>query len=313
MRVRIEPDVYEDPTAWEALDRLVHLFGTGRHRWDVDDPVAVEESAWLGDIRGSSREQRVLEVLQKSVRALADPLPDRCHTLVCVVGASGLSAQDAADVLEQPAVLVVENEQSDGRFLYALIEAYDRVGLLEALEQRWLELDHAGGYGQMASRVERRLERTRNPGRIQVLADSDRLYPGHQSQTVTKVERIAMDLGVVVHILEKRDSENYLPLVALQRARQQKVYRAFSQRLSDVQRDHYDMKKGFGGALPTAQAALFQDLPSSVVTDLTGGFGPSVGQLWEPYPAGLRQGIDARCRATPGELPGILDLLEGAV
>ena len=134
----------------------------------------------------------------------------------------------------------MENEESDGAFLNAVLNAYGRVDIWFAIEKRWIELDHAGGYGEIEKRIERYNARNLGPPRLLVLADSDRLFPGHQSQTFTKVHEVCTRLSVPYVILAKRTIENYLPVGALQRSSHRACYQAFL-KLDAIQRNHYNM------------------------------------------------------------------------
>ena len=98
--------------------------------------------------------------------------------------------------------------------------------------------------------------------------------------------------SITVHVLHKRDSENYLPLDAIAHAKHghkrfQQAYKAFCQ-LSPQEQDHFDMKKGFGA-------------------DCGRWFVSKDGKV--PYYID-RSTLEARCSTKPGELPAILSKIE---
>ena len=322
MRVGIADNVFAASGAFEALDRILDHFLSGRHLWEIGDVDAIKRSPWLAG--GDRVARRNNEILEKCFVASATRPSGDLHAQLLSVDLTGapphrLTPADGVTYLSSPAIVVVENEESDGAFLDALVHALDRAELWQALESRWIELDHAGGYGEIEKRLERYLSRTQGPPRVLVLADSDRLFPGHQTSTLTKIVEVCTRLGVPHVTLEKRAIENYLPVGALQRSNRRDCYQAFL-KLDMVQRAHYGMKKGFprddaGKVVVSAeQAALFQHVPAKVLDDLGGGFG---SDAWEFFKT-ARDVITAdtlalTCLGSPGELPALLDRIEALI
>ena len=322
MRVAVADSVFAAPGAFDALDRLLDHFLSERHRWQIVDVDTIKRSAWLaGDDRVARRNT---EILEKCFVASATAPSGNLHTQLLTVSLTAappqqLAPSDALSYLSSPAIVVVENEQSDGAFLDALVHALDRAELWQALQSRWVELDHAGGYGEIEKRLERYLSRTQGPPRALVLADSDRLFPSHQTATLTKIHEVCTRLGIPYVMLEKRAIENYIPVGALQRSSRRDCYQAFL-KLDMLQRAHFGMKKGLGrddadkAVVPDEQATLFQHVPARVLDDLCGGFGADV---WELF-ANARDVITEHtlaltCTSNPGELPALLDRIEALI
>jgi hypothetical protein len=322
VKVAIEDNVFNAPTAFEALDRILDHFLSGRHRWEIDDVDRIKNSPWLAG--GDRVSQRNTEILEKCFVAAATASRGRMHTQGVAVDTTPalpnrLSPTDALTYLSSPAIVIVENEESDGAFLATLVHAYDRVDLWQALESRWIDLDHAGGYGEIEKRLERYLDRTQGPPRALVLADSDRLYPGHLSATFTKIDEVCTRLGIPYVVLEKRAIENYLPVGALQRSNRRNCYQAFL-KLGMIQRAHYGMKKGFSrddSGTPVVhadQAMIFQHVPTRVLEDLCGGFGPDVWELFrDARDVITADTLNLTCDSNPLELPRLLDRIEALI
>ena len=102
--------------------------------------------------------------------------------------------------------------------------------------------------------------------------------PGQHTSSHRKAERLAQ-VGVVVHVLELREAENYVPNRVLRhpgRFGDGLLKAELLLRLTPEQRGHFDMKNGFGPAsrpVPVEQAILFGRLDPATLTGLRGGFG----------------------------------------
>lgn len=230
---------------------------------------------------------------------------------------SPLVPDEALEYLTQPVAVIVENERSDGAFLAATIQALGRFDIWFAFERHWIVLDHAGGYGEIEKRIERYFLRTKGPRRVMVLADSDRMCPGHESRTEAHVRDVCTRHGVPFAVLNKRTIENYLPVGALQRSPRRDCYQAFL-KLRTEQRDHYNMKKGFARdargncEIPAEQQNLFEHVPATVLANLIGGFG---GDAWKFFCDATdvitADTLRLTCPTHPNELSGLFDQIEG--
>ena len=326
MRVRIEGELFAGPRRhdWSDLDAIVDLFGEGRHRWEIDDLESIDTSGWLNEFPAHRRSLRNREVFNKYVvqgAYQARGQPD-LHVGTASRGRDHLTPAAAREALHAPVWVVVENDGSDGRFLAAMIEAFERNSLRLAGERRWWTFDHAGGKGEIPRVVRRRVDGTPGPIRILVLADSDRLHPGHESDTLRTLARLQQEHPEVrVFALAKRESENYLPLPALQR----RDHHGFSRfkaycRLTRVQQDFFDLKKGFRSrgedglpSWPPEQDGLFAALrvQPQLREGIRGGFGDDVGRLFDEARDQItRATVAATCEADPGEIERLLDRLE---
>jgi len=333
----VKVQVVADPPSWRVLDQIVDRFFDERHRWEVDDPDAVEQSPWIvTEPQGSRASLRNLEALQRPfVDGLYAPSAyahsrSQAHSIllsVCLVEAPPimLSPVDALRALDMPVYVVVEDAESDKAFLLAMIRAHGRTTLQRAYESYWLEIEHAGGGGGIPKRVHDLLQKVgKGPRRIFVLSDSDRLVPDDPARTEPATKTIKM-LGELrdVHdiplaILRKREIENYLPIGALQRIgrAKQSVVRALHALLPE-QRDFFDMKKGFDAdergqpIVRPEQEELFRHVPPRVRRDLVGGFGKNIWRYFESAADVVtRDAVRLTCPDCPDEIEQILDAIE---
>lgn len=257
MRVQIDPSLFEARNAFRQLDKIFGYFEDDQHQWDVGPDDSVFGSAWLQE--QSRTTATIREWLEKLYTHGGWTEP---HTLVLFV-APGEAKLDRAGqtvgvdhvhrVLARPAYVVVENEFSDGRFLTCVLRAYgawDRLANL--FEHRRVEWKHAGGSGEMKPIIEQLLaDEAVVPQRIMVLRDSDRdstgIPPAKQTE-INRLREICDPALIRLHVLHKRDSENYLPMRLLPKKKLQlpmKDGRRYDELDQDA-RDVVDMKQRFG-------------------------------------------------------------------
>ena len=175
--------------------------------------------------------------------------------------------------------MLVENRHNDGAFLRSVAPSSVREELQEALDNRWIEIEHGGG-ADMKTRI--KTATLEEAMRLWVLSDSDAREPGRPSSFQQALSQLCADQGVSRHLLQRRAIENYLPAQALdawtysgsrssQEARRNKV-KSFA-RLQPAQRHHYNMKRGFDDDRPNIPP-LFDDCADH--PHLQSGFGEDI-------------------------------------
>ena len=175
--------------------------------------------------------------------------------------------------------MLVENRHNDGAFLRSVAPSSVREELREALDNRWIEIEHGGG-ADMKTRI--RTATLEEAMRLWVLSDSDAREPDRPSSFQQALCQLCADQGVSHHLLQRRAIENYLPIQALndwtfscirssQEARRNKV-KTFA-RLQPAQRHYYNMTKGFDADRPDIPA-LFADCANH--PHLQSGFGEDI-------------------------------------
>jgi hypothetical protein len=321
MRVRFLTEVLESESAWNLLDGIVDVFIEERHLWDVDDVEAIERSQWLAEEGRHTR--RSLEALEKCVTQSAySSLPHRHRLSVTVALQTALptklSPEDARRCLTTAAAVIVEDGESDGAFIEAMLDAWKHDELKEARKKGWWKIVHAGGGpAQIERRIRELCKEMVGMRRILVVADSDRLFPGHESSQVRDLNELRVRYDVQTFILHKREMENYLPVGALQRRKQwEGTYRAFLN-LTREQQDHYDMKKGFRDKTGQAdllpeQVELFRHVSPRILHALCGGFGDHVWKLFDRARDVItRDAMRPTCGTEPDEIDHLLQVIEG--
>jgi hypothetical protein len=186
-----------------------------RHLWEMDDPEAIKQSGWFDFYSGSRAYDQKCDDLEKLyTEQIYSPKNSLMHSIRIKVGASGsspleLKPEDAKRCLGEPLHVFVENAESDGAFIEAMLHAFGKKELTDADTEGWWVIEHMGGVGEVEKRVKAIRSRITGIARLFVLTDSDRLYPDHDTGTIRKVDQYCLKNHVPFHILTKRKIENY--------------------------------------------------------------------------------------------------------
>ncbi|WP_261556238.1 hypothetical protein [Frankia tisae] len=280
MRITTDPTLFLNDDLFEELIALMRLVRDARHHWDVD-PESARLAGDYFDRFAPLAAQGYRQLMQKSVTAGAYLPPAGRHRPRITAESARVSIRD----LERSALIVLENQESDGTFLRAVFRAFGRADLIDALESGAMAFRHAGGGGVMFKKIA--MEAAREYGvivRVCGVLDSDRLVPVVRTSAHRDADQSG-DHGVTVLVLELREVENYIPPAALEpllaRPGVDGAAAALA-RLNSEQRGYYDMKKGFGAtdtkpaAVKPAQADLFAELGQEQVHELGRGLGEKI-------------------------------------
>jgi hypothetical protein len=320
VRVLFHPQVLNDPHRYGShIEAIVERFYSGQHQWVIEDLDVVLRSAWMKDrAKWSTHDTFAEKIYRESIDQPSTSEPRRFLVIdldeTAGPGAPSNSVRvlpsRARQILGEPLFLIVENAESDGAFVRATSELY-AADLWLALENLWLKAEHAGGKGEFAKRADELLASGVPPWRIAVLMDSDRLVPGLLPTANAKIQEKLEERGIRVFPLFKREAENYLPPSLLGKGLKVKVFLG----LSPVQRDHFDMKKGFTKerngtvVIPYQQQKLYEDLSEWQLEQLAGGFGKSIGDRFKDARLSSEE-MSFVCQTHPEELEHLLTSLQ---
>jgi hypothetical protein len=275
MRVETAAEVFQtDDHAHDVL-ALVRHFREKRHDWALNPLVVPAVEDYL---------DRHVPLLARSYKDLARQaaLREGAYTTPRDGRPVRITPEDIANLvhdLGRPAVVMVENDASDGGFIKAVARILRDAGVLAAIDNEWLVIDHAGGAPDLFRRAKDKRDRFRRLSRVAAVLDGDRMLPGDPPDHHEDIEKLRAG-DVRVHVLQLREIENYIPdrvlrLVGPQCRPEIKIAALGS--LTKEQRGHYDMKVGFkNGNVAPAQEELYENVPRDVIEDLDGGFGRKV-------------------------------------
>ena len=319
MLVEIMPEACAGSDALYSLQMLLRSFVEERHEWAADEAAVTAMAIYF--------EEKV-PTLAPAVRSLGQKaIVDAVWSAGSVKAAGAPVRVTDADLPElaedlcRAAVLIVEDLINDGAFVRAVAKVFGNQRVLKALDKQWLVLRHAGGTGRFPAVVEAERAGFKVLLRIAVLADSDRLVPGQRTPMHDKADDFQA-AGLAVHVLALREAENYLPGRVLaecgDRSTASSMLNAL-RRLTPQQRDHYDMKRGFGGRRRSAQIhswqqSLFGSLDQRTLNTLRDGFGDGLLPIFERHSSSVTVADIAALGAhVEADLRALLSAIESVI
>ena len=320
MRIAIDISAANDPDAHRWLDQILYKIDDAWHVWDTTcepDPEVFKATAWFRD--DGRQGERVHELFVASVQR--DAWTSRLHSRRMRVtmhpdGSDELNPEDALHLAEEPLVILVENRNSDGAFLWRIVTELDKT-LFKYCRRRGepIRLDSVGGKGEMPDEVERRIQATPYRPRLVAVIDSDRKFPNDSaSHDARRLQRICNMRNVPCWVLAKREAENYLPRILLAERQDAGADHAHQVDawvgLSDDQKNFFDMKNGLSAAPSVAETELFEGLSDADLATLCNGFGPRVFECWRAWTVQAKSELIARGK---DDLKHGIDLIRGEV
>ena len=290
MRIEIDLSAANDPNVHTLLDRILHRIDDGWHAWDTTrqpHPEEIEATTWIRDRghQGDWVRQMLVASIQRAAWTL-EPHERRMRVTTHPSGADEVSPDDALRLADEQLVILVENRISDGEFVQRVVTELDKS--LYALWRRPgspIRIDSVGGEGQMPEEVERQIRGKPYRPRLVAIIDSNRRRPGATDSLAARRLRVTCErLRVPCWILAKRESENYLPRILL--SQQRNAGASYTQlveawdRLTDDQKNFFDMKNGLPDELSEIEQELFNGLSAADRKVLSSGFGRNVSQCW---------------------------------
>lgn len=248
MLIEIQKDIFED-SEFEELGFLLRILSyKGRYNFFVD----------INIVSGISNFDRLNELDKANIEAefnktiLESSTPD----LIVTKGENlnEYNLEEAIFFLNQPITIVVENSLNDGHFVRTIIKHFDKTGLLvKHFENHWLKLGNAGGKNNFINFLSSELKSYRRFSKANhrylrafVIADSDKKFPiinnGEKQQ---KLVNFLQENKIPFHILEKREMENYLPDETINSIPDHREFIDAYLKLSPIQKDFFDLEKGF--------------------------------------------------------------------
>ena len=286
MRIEIDPQTANDPNSHRWLDRILHKIEDGWHVWDTNQLHidAMSASTWINN--AGRQGDWVCSMLVESIRrdAWTSAPHGRSVRVTTAPGASDeLTPEDACRLAETPLFILVESRYSDGEFVKRVVKELDK-----SLQEVWdrpgepIQIDSVGGKGQMAQEVKRRTNGKPYRPRLVAIVDSDRKSPSVSASNVaTQLNSVCRRNNIPCWILAKREAENYLPRILLDNAGAGHHQRVTAwNRLTDDQKNFFNMKGGLPATLSPAEQHLFGGLSAGDRAILSQGFGRNVSACW---------------------------------
>ena len=289
----IDISAADDPDAHRWLDRILYRIEDRWHVWDltdVPDPDALQATTWISG-RGAVGDwvrELLVRSIQRSAWTLA-PHGRRVHVTARPVAPDELAPEEACRLADRPLVILVENRDSDGPFVERVVAELDKsLHGLWGREGQPIQFDSVGGSGQMRREVEGRTGAVPYRPRLVAVIDSDRKGPGDpESGDARRLREVCNEHNLPCWVLAKREAENYLCRVLLHGrpnagAGHERMVDAW-EKLSDDQKDFFDMKRGLPNDPSEMEEDLFDGLPEADREILAAGFGRNVHECWNVW------------------------------
>lgn len=248
MLVEIKSDIFENSEIQQNLRHLLGLlFYKGRYDLFVElsllkgtpayENIAIEDKVIIEGMFNKA----INDGLQPQL-IISDNQNPNFYTI-----------DEAIRFLNQPVILVLENSLNDSHFVRAIMKCFGGDNLLKHKNNGWIEFRNAGGVGNIRNLFREILKSFRGLPksnflylRAFVIMDSDKIYPLMDLKK-DKVNQIAFlnENNIPFHILEKREMENYLPDEVINTLRYYRDFIDAYLRLSPLQKDYFDLEKGF--------------------------------------------------------------------
>ena len=272
MVVRFEKDVFENPPSLHELDHLWSVIEE-RHQAYLNDEEIINtilQSDWFNDARSSIKES----VKNAIVKSIQSGKQEEGITVSKQANVN-FSIIEARRYLEQNFQIILEHSINDGYFIDTIIRSFKRKSkkIKRLKEQGLIEYGLGGGSsveamirskmaifnGDIFSKPEARYLR------CYVIFDSDCKYPDDELEVgKNNLIRFLDENNIPWHMLEKREVENYLPDEAYTGIVGNRGYVDAYLKLDPIQKDYFDIEKGFDGRrfdqLDKKVKDLFEDL-----------------------------------------------------
>lgn len=282
MNVLFTKEVLDDEVCWSDLDAILYRIRQGAHEWDTQNQDEIANSSWFTGLRQDNKKlfYELFESIVKNgawTQGSKSDLHFQCLTVAGTSDVATLRLDPASAVyyLNQPLLLIVENEFTDGLFLKTVLNVLGSPALQDYVNHGdWIRIDGSGGIGELPKFVRQKrseADQRQLPLRCFVMFDQD----GCDSQTLDKHVRLIKEAcdthAVPYHLLRKRTIENYIPDAALEAGGYGREKVAALKRLTREQRDCFKLKRGLQGLQKPQEKTLFADLPEDVCCWLQDG------------------------------------------
>lgn len=218
MRVHVEDVLWQTPSAYGALQRLMVRAALGQHQIETGVDAPWETSFFEHAVAPKDRfEWR--ELLTRTLGAYRHAPAPQAGAVGATASAAGsferkldngfrLPPGQLGAWSEEPLTVFLENDTDRLLVDWAarLLAAEGRPALLEAIEQGWLRPTGRGGTGELLKAV---TEPT--PMRCAAVIDSDRDHWHDPPLKEGRIQRASEAGQVPVHTLRGRELENYVP------------------------------------------------------------------------------------------------------
>lgn len=269
MVIEIQSDLFNDENNLSDINYLLTIFSECRRFDYFCEYTEIFESPVF---------QKLIPDLQKLIEENYNKIVGESIGINYSIGLSEsedvLNVNEAKRFFAQPFLLILENNLYDGYFVDALLENFKKKSkvIKRHKENNWFVYHNAGGVDNIPNIIQRLKKSfdglpkdSRCYLRCFVLIDSDKEFNTNQSKSNRKsIFEFLNRNGISYHELEKREIENYLPDEVIESLPEIDEYLQTYIQLSPVQKDYFDLEKGFDkqplSSFPVEVRNLYDDI-----------------------------------------------------
>lgn len=318
MLINLSPEIFEGSEQdFISLNFLIQLL-TYRHRYDFFVDISqLEDNTFYKKLDDTNRE--IIEIYYN--RYITSSQKYDFEVCRGTDAEYKYSVEDAIKWLNQPFLLILENSDNDGYFIDALIRCFSRRSkkISRLKSETWFKFAMGGGAESIIHVIE--AEKKNYGGKSKflrcfVLIDSDKEYPEMPSKKMALLNYLEGE-KIQYFVLEKREIENYMPDDILKSFND--TYLDIYLNMSEIQKDYFDIEKGFAQkplkSFSEPVQNLYSNIDSKSFSTLRNGI-PSliVGKKFKSefpklFEKASKEGLLARTKhqSNPNELENILD------
>lgn len=255
MVFKIENNLFLNSKKYTDIDKLINFIVDRRYDICLDDDIILE-SEWAENLR-----KKNAEIIDESfTRSIQNSLkPDIIITEnINDISNNYIKIEDALIILNQKVEIYVENSYYDSQFIKCLFKLFKRKSKKAQLhlDNRWIEFKNCGGKNDVINQINHNLEtfdKCNLPNNFYmkaiVILDSDKIskddYDENKLKTISTIDNFCKENKILIHILEKREMENYIPLKILENYSTNLDIKELERirSLSPTERDYYDFEK----------------------------------------------------------------------
>lgn len=246
---------------WDLIDKIWHL-SKERHFLFIgnhDNLTAIKQSEWYNRLRRTHQEQIDCQL----VASINVPKSKQKIGVAHQSTETHFSLVEAHPLLNQPLTIVLENIEYDRYFMDSLVKHFSTFGrgktpnlMSKYYKNGWLIYANGGGNNipNVINSAKHRFEINKidfpKPSceyiRTFILIDSDKKYPLSDEVPMDKIQLLNfIKANSPYHVLAKREIENYLPDIVFTEIIDNQPFKEAFLRLNPVQKDFFDIEKGF--------------------------------------------------------------------
>ena len=249
MLIELKPDLFEHIENLQEVNQLLALFSDRRHYDYFCDLGLIRESDVFINLYDIDKDL----IAEYFNRCINENTPID-YSIALEPDQNIFNILEAKRFFGQQYLVVLENSQNDSRFIEVLSEVFRKHGkrFRRHYENGWLDYGNAGGCTNIINFIEGKKKAFRALPkqnekylRCYVVIDSDKRFPDDSSDTRKRLITYLEKNDVPYHILEKREMENYMPDEIISGFEMDQTYFSAYLRLNEIQKDFFDLEKGF--------------------------------------------------------------------